>query len=75
MGHGVNGPICDWSPDIDVDGAALQHGCEASEAALQKTTAESGLDRKHGQRALCLALMAVAVPQMSAQPGTGPDAT
>ncbi|MEU6318581.1 hypothetical protein [Streptomyces sp. NPDC047009] len=71
----ANGPVRDWSPDADADGADLQHAHEVSEAVLQKTIDESGLERKHGRRALRRALMATAAPQMASQPGTTPDRT
>ncbi|MFD0132896.1 hypothetical protein ACFVIL_02855 [Streptomyces sp. NPDC127159] len=71
----ANGPVRDWSPDADDDGADLQHACEVSEAVLQKAIDESGLERKHGRRALRRALMAAAAPQMASQPGTTPDRT
>ncbi|MET8784905.1 hypothetical protein [Streptomyces sp. NPDC004589] len=71
----ANGPVRDWSPDADADGADLQHACEVSDAVLQKAIDESGLEQKHGRRALRRALMAGAAPQMASQPGTTPDHT
>ncbi|WP_153534018.1 hypothetical protein [Streptomyces sp. RB17] len=71
----ANGPVRDWSPDADAEGADLQYACEVSEAVLQKAIDESGLERKHGRRALRRALMAAAAPQMVGQPGTTPDRT
>jgi hypothetical protein len=71
----ANGPVRDWSPETDAEGAGLQRACEVSEAVLQKAINESGLERKHGRRALRRALMAAAAPQMPSQPGTTPDPT
>ncbi|MFD8504279.1 hypothetical protein ACFV2L_16360 [Streptomyces sp. NPDC059687] len=71
----ANGPVRDWSPEADAEGADLQHACEVSEAVLQKAIDESGLEQKHGRRALRRALMAGAAPQMASQPGTTPNHT
>ena len=76
IGHvRANGPVRDWSPGTRAEGASLQHACEVSEDGLRKAIADSGLERKHGQRALRRALMAAAAPQMPAQPGTRADVT
>ncbi|MEU0213224.1 hypothetical protein [Streptomyces canus] len=68
----ANGPVRDGSPSTDADGADLQDACEVSQAVLQKAIDESGLEQKHGRRALRRALMAAAGQQMPSQPGT-PD--
>ncbi|MGJ5828964.1 hypothetical protein [Streptomyces ossamyceticus] len=70
----VNGPVRDWSPGTDAEGADLQAACEVSQAVLLKAVDESGLERKHGRRALRRALLAAAGQQMPSQPGT-PDPT
>ncbi|GAA3794808.1 hypothetical protein [Streptomyces chiangmaiensis] len=64
----ANGPVRDWSPEADAEGADLQHACEVSEAVLQKAIDESGLEQKHGRRALCRALMAGAARSWQASP-------
>lgn len=66
----AHGPVGDWSPDVDAEGAKLQRACEASEAALWKTVEESGLEQEHGRRAIRRALLAAAATQMSERPET-----
>ncbi|WP_146192701.1 hypothetical protein [Streptomyces sp. A244] len=65
----ANGPVRNWNPGTDAEGADLQDACEVSQAVLQKAIDESGLEQKHGRRALRRALMA-AGQQMPSQPGT-----
>lgn len=64
----AHGPVGDWSPDVDAEGARLQRACEASEAALRKAVEESGLEQEHGRRAIRRALIAAAASQMSERP-------
>jgi hypothetical protein len=71
----AHGPVAGWSPGVHAEGARLQQACEASEAALRNAIVESGLEREHGGRAVCRALMAAAALQMPAQPGTRADVT
>ena len=70
----ANGPVRDWSPDTDAEGANLQDVCGVSQAVMQKAIDESGLEQKHGRRALRRALRAAAGRQMPSQLGT-PDST
>ncbi|BDH69817.1 hypothetical protein MTP06_32660 [Streptomyces sp. PLM4] len=65
----ANGPVWDWSPDADAQGADLQLACEVSAAILRKAIDDSSMEREHGRRALRRALMAAASPQMPSQPG------
>lgn len=73
----AHGPVGDWSPDINAEGARLQQASEASEIALRRAIEESGLEGEHGRRAVRRALMAAAAPQMSDRSGTmtTPDST
>ncbi|MFF7756909.1 hypothetical protein [Streptomyces griseorubiginosus] len=68
----ANGPVRDWSPGTDAEGANLQDACRVSQAVLQKAIDESGLEQKHGRRTLRRALRAAAGLQMPSQLGT-PD--
>lgn len=73
----THGPVGGWSPDVNAEGARLQHAIGASEMALRKAIEESGLEGEHSRGAVRRALRAAAAPQMSDRPGTTttPDST